>query len=214
VALAFVLAAMPILIFYGSTTESAQRLAAGIGTEGVGFQSDKPEDVGGARSTSRARLESWEAIWEYLQESPGRLIAGVGFGPDYLHDSGGDAKLLGSDLAEDVRAPHNYLVNSLARLGILGLLLVLGLLITGIRLSFSLARGDPDLTNMDVLAVLCVTVIPIGAVVGVILESPFGAIPFFWGLGHLSGRVAELGVGRRIGMPQRRRPIRPEEVPA
>jgi O-antigen ligase len=207
VATAAVIAAIPVALVLGATTESAQRLAAGIGQAGVGYSSSNPNDVGGARGTSRARIESWLAVWDYMQETPGRLIAGVGFGPDYLHDSGAEQKLLGSDLAQDVRAPHNYLVNSGARLGIFGLFIVIGLLITGLRLALTLARTDPDLTNMDVLAVLCVTVLPVGALFGVILESPFGAIPFFWALGHLSARVSELGAGRQIGR-RLRRPIR------
>jgi hypothetical protein len=37
----------------------------------------------------------------------------------------------------------------------------------------------------DVLAALVVIAIPVVAMFGVVLEAPFGAIPYFWAIGQL-----------------------------
>jgi hypothetical protein len=51
-----------------------------------------------------------------------------------------------------------------------------------------------------VLAALLVLTLPITALFGVVLESPFGAIPYFWAVGYLCGRTTDLtGTSRSDG---------------
>jgi hypothetical protein len=42
--------------------------------------------------------------------------------------------------------------------------------------------------------------IPVVAFVGVVLESPFGALPYFWAIGHLSARACQVGAVRPFGV--------------
>jgi hypothetical protein len=50
---------------------------------------------------------------------------------------------------------------------------------------------------------LLVASIPVAALLGVILESPFGALPYFWALGHLSARACQLGAVRPLSVAMR-----------
>jgi hypothetical protein len=158
--------------------------------------------------SSGARAKSWRKIATYLEHDPARLVRGVGFGPDFLHDSGGDVELLGGT-DEEVRAPHNYIVNTGARLGLIGLLPMFGMLFGGWRLAAKLGRAEPDLSDADVLAIVSVVALPVAATFGVILESPFGAIPYFWALGHLSVRNIQLGAVTPLGARLRASPQPP-----
>jgi len=47
---------------------------------------------------------------------------------------------------------------------------------------------------------LLVASIPVAALLGVILESPFGALPYFWALGHLSARACQVGAVRPLSV--------------
>lgn len=83
-----------------------------------------------------------------------------------------------------MRSPHNYLITSFARLGFVGLTIVVGLLVTLLTAAArTIRRGPPDeLTSLCVLLVIALLVV---AMLGVILESPFGAAPFYWAAGIL-----------------------------
>jgi O-antigen ligase len=196
VSLAVLLLALPIGMYAAKDSVPVQRLIYG---------------KGGAKQTAGARSESWKAIARYMDDDPVRLARGVGFGPDYLHDSGGDVELL-NKTSDEVRAPHNYIINTWARLGLIGLIPLFGMLFAGIRLAFKLSRAQPDITDPDLLAMLLVVAMPVGATFGVILESPFGAVPYFWALGHLSVRCVQLGLVRPWGArirPNGYEPTRP-----
>jgi len=143
-----------------------------------------------ATGTARARVLAWQAIERYLEEQRSRDWLGVGFGPDFLHDSGADQLLLGGP-NQDVRQPHNYLINTWARLGLVGLLIVIAMLVIGIRLiAVVSARGQ--ISDVDLVAMLLVCALPVAGIYGVVLESPFGALPYFWALGYLGTRALEL----------------------
>lgn len=121
-----------------------------------------------------------------------RDVVGVGFGPNFLVDSKADVTLFGGGI-DVVRSPHNYLVGTWARLGLIGLAIALALTLIGWRLAYRVvSRGQARLSDADVLAILLVVTVPLVAFVGVVLESPFGAIPYFWALGHL-GVLARAG---------------------
>ncbi|MEU5532146.1 O-antigen ligase family protein [Streptomyces sp. NPDC020362] len=160
------------------------------------------ELVENAQGTKRARLIAWERVVTYTLDDPVRTAFGVGFGPDFLQLSNGDLPI-GRGMG--VRSPHNYLVTSFARLGFVGLTLVVGLLAGLLTIAIRTIRGGPpdELTSLCVLLVISLLVV---ALLGVILESPFGAAPFFWAAGILlagdrSRRAATLRQGT-VNSPQ------------
>ncbi len=137
-----------------------------------------------ANGTASARWTAWGQIFTYLDGSPLAVVGGVGFGPDFLYDSGAVVNFEGTTY-QDVRAPHDYLINTYARLGLLGvglfLWLLVGLLLAGSRRFLTPFRY----TEADLLCACILVTLFSTSLVGVILESPFGAIPFFWAAGRL-----------------------------
>jgi O-antigen ligase len=146
-----------------------------------------PEQTDG---TARARQLAWQAVERYLAANSSRNWFGVGFGPDFLLESGGQQALLGGT-SFDVRQPHNFLINTWARLGVIGLAIVLAILAVGVRMAAIVGRSG-SLNDVDLAAALVVTGFPVAALYGVVLESPFGAIPYFWALGYLGWRSLEV----------------------
>lgn len=139
------------------------------------------ELVENAQGTTRARLIAWERVLAYTLDDPVRSAVGVGFGPDFLQQSNGDLPI-GRGMG--VRSPHNYLLTTFARLGFVGLTIVVALLASLVTIAVrTVRRGPPDeLTSLCVLLVVSLLIV---ALLGVILESPFGAAPFFWAAGIL-----------------------------
>ncbi len=195
IAVAILLICIPAILFGISQGNSVHRLSLALSGSGAASEAD------GAIGTENARAKSWNVLVHYLIRDPARDVRGVGFGPDFLHESGADVLLLGAAAAEqeDVRSPHNYLLNTWARLGLAGLAIILGILLTGLRLARLVARHASRIRDDDVLAMLLVASIPVAALVGVVLESPFGALPYFWALGHLSARACQIGVVTPFG---------------
>jgi O-antigen ligase len=162
--------------------------------------------VESAQGTKRARLIAWERVVTYTLDDPVRSAVGVGFGPDFLRLSDGDLPI-GRGMG--VRSPHNYLITSFARLGFVGLasvvVLLAGLAATVVR---TVRRGSPDdLTSLCVLLVISLLVV---ALLGVILESPFGAAPFFWAAGILLTGARS----RRALLRRKTKPHSPREAMA
>lgn len=155
---------------------AGQRLLA-LGTDTTATQ----EAVQNAHGTTRARLFAWERVVTYTLDDPVRTAVGVGFGPDFLQESNGDLPI-GRGMG--VRSPHNYLVTVFARLGVVGLVLVVSIVTSLLLITIrTIRRGPPDeLTSLCVLLVISLLIV---ALLGVILESPFGAAPFFWAAGIL-----------------------------
>jgi hypothetical protein len=154
-----------------------------------------------AEGTTRARLISWHRVIGYTLDDPGRTVVGVGFGTDFLRLSDADLPL---GRGVGVRSPHNYLLTCFARLGLVGLSLVIAVLVTilGAAAGSLRSSGSDELTSLSILLVVSILIV---ALMGVVLESPFGAAPFFWASGVL------LGISR-FRRAQRRR-IRPFPVP-
>lgn len=142
-----------------------------------------------ARGTVDARAAVYRKVLDYVTRTPTRTLVGVGFGQDYLHVTGADVIYEGTTFT-GVRSPHNALLNTWARLGLLGvalqLLLLVGVAVAG--LTALRAAGDPS--SGLLLATVVVVIIPVTAMFGVILESPFGAVPYFLAVGGLLGRGA------------------------
>jgi hypothetical protein len=160
-------------------TPAGQRLV------GTFEQASSPE-----AKTTNARLAVYRLVFDYIDESPTRVAVGVGFGPDYLkkigatpiYDPGGTLR---------VRSPHNFLLGTYARLGILGGLLQLVVIVLGYVLAWRALRLDPT-DDLARLAALLLVALPVAAAVGVVLESPFGAVPYFWAYGVLVLRLRRL----------------------
>ncbi|MGW3497997.1 O-antigen ligase family protein [Streptomyces sp. NPDC001020] len=136
-----------------------------------------------AEGTTRARLISWHRLIDYTLDDPGRTVIGVGFGTDFLRLSDADLPL-GRGMG--VRSPHNYLLTCFARLGLVGLSMVTALLVAilGAAARTLRSRRPDELTSLCVFLVISILIV---SLMGVVLESPFGAAPFFWASGVLLG---------------------------
>ena len=159
-------------------TPAGQRVSEGFGG-------------GSAAGTVNARQQVWTRIGDYVLRSPERTAVGVGFGRDFIVESGSAAALEGE--YQNVRSPHNYVVGTLARLGVGGAMAVCLIIFLGWWLAWTALRQRP--APMTLLAALVALSMPVVGLLGVVLESPFGALPYFWALGQLaaqmSGRVSE-----------------------
>jgi hypothetical protein len=177
------MAALMALLF----TLPGQRLMQGFGSG----------PNGDARATSGARVAVHEGLTHWILHSPVRIAVGIGYGPNVLARSN-TAQYLEGITYEKVRSPHDYLLGTWARLGLIGAAMVGALMLAAAALA---ARELTTSTGAaDVLAALVVIAIPVVAFLGVVMESPFGAIPYFWAVGQLCatsrirvGRVAETG---------------------
>lgn len=181
---AFVVAALPLafiaaLVVLPQTT-SGEKLLGGLGL------STEAAEAGIGVGTQEARAVAWDKVVAYTNDDATRAGIGVGFGPNFMEDSLAILSLVGSHDA-DVRSPHNWLVGSLARLGYVGLVLVGSLLLAMLREAWRLRRRLAD-DDLVMLSVITPGAIFVTAVFGVVLESPFGAIPFFWFAGILLSR--------------------------
>jgi O-antigen ligase len=135
----------------------------------------------------------WQALLDEQLADEHLILLGRGFGPDLREPvialaSGALNWDQGSEDGRVVRSPHNIAMTILSRTGVLGLLLWLGLLAVGwwrIVRATAAARlaGDRDNEMFGVWLAVSLVVILVTALLGVILESPFGAIPFFFLLG-------------------------------
>lgn len=166
-----------LLLVAATHTNAGQRLVGALSGSGASGSS-----VVGAQAlgTTHAREEVWSAVLHYSAATPTRLAFGVGAGPDFLQASGADVFLEGD--YQGVRSPHNYLVGLVARLGLVGLVLWLAIVAIALR---RLWRGRVSVASSDtgLLCLLMCVGLTLAAMMGVVLESPFGAVPTYWGLG-------------------------------
>lgn len=138
-----------------------------------------------AQGTERARQLTWSETIEWVNEDPGRVAVGSGFGNNFLEQAGTLSYLEGTTY-ENVRSPHNWFVGIYARMGFIGIVLAILWVLQTIILIFKQRQSTG---NDDLLALSClifVALLPV-ATFGVILEAPFGAIPFFWASGIIAG---------------------------
>jgi O-antigen ligase len=164
-----------------------------------------PETVGGAKlmasigisqptsaieetgvNTARARQQAWTDTRSWVAEQHAQAF-GVGFGPNFLAESGALVPL-GSN--PDLRSPHNYFIGTYARLGAVGVVLFVLILLRLLRDMFTVSRHRMD--DLALLAVLAPFAFVSVAAFGVILESPFAAVPFFWFAGVLMADARRL----------------------
>jgi O-antigen ligase len=152
-----------------------------------------------ATGTTQAREKAWSQLESWLRQNRQRTIVGVGFGPDFLAESGANVALLGQSVAtsDTVRSPHQYFLGSWARLGLIGVLPLIAICLVALRRSCRFRR---DRDELDLFASLVVVTFLLVASVGVLLESPFGAVPFFWSVGVLAADQKRFGRDRLSGV--------------
>jgi hypothetical protein len=170
-------AVAPFLLQLASPSPTLGRLLAT-----VGGSSSNSTYAASANGTKQARLEAWKATAHFVVRQPLAAEIGVGPGEDYLADSGAATFLEGTDYT-GVRSPHNYWLGTWARLGVPGLVLMVMCVSTGLRLARKWGKSGHSVFDADELAPCLLVGLPIAASVGVILESPFGAVTYFWALG-------------------------------
>lgn len=194
----------PVLLTVGlaglAQTTAGERLVAST----LGLGGSAAHEVS-AQGTQRAREMSWEGIIDWTMEDPVRALVGSGFGNNFLDQSGVLQFLQGTDY-EGVRSPHNWLVGVFARTGIVGVTLATSVLLVLVR---SVVRARRSIGGNELLMVASLIVlafIPI-ALLGVVLESPFGAVPFWWAAGIV---LSLRGVAKADGLrPVAKLPMRP-----
>jgi hypothetical protein len=182
VAMAVGLGAVAVLVLF---SPPGQRLLDGLSSGGSQ-----------AAGTIKVREATWRGVSDYVTVSPWRTGAGVGFGPDFIEASGTGYALEGTEY-KDVRSPHNYVVGTLARLGLAGALLAILTIVLGAVAAVRVLTRNPGTTTT--FAALALLALPVTALLGVVLESPFGAIPYFWALGHVAYRIVQGSDGSETG---------------
>jgi hypothetical protein len=138
----------------------------------------------GSHGTTHAREVVYDKVTHYITAEPARIAVGVGFGPDFLATSHAAFFLEGTEY-HGVRSPHDYELGTWARTGVVGLLITLWLAIFGVAAAWRQLRRPRGSLWLDMAALLAIAM-PLVAAFGVVLESPFGAIPYFTGLGFLA----------------------------
>lgn len=128
------------------------------------------------------RLNGWQVLGNWLLESPERILFGVGFRTNFMLDSGSVIAL--TNTADATADPHNFILTVLARLGIIGVLLFSAVVVLALVRLFSTQPSSHNemVPNLIFLGLITVSLF------GVVWESPFGSIPFWWCLGLLLSR--------------------------
>jgi hypothetical protein len=140
-------------------------------------------ESGDPGSNNRFRWIWWTDVYdETVHKSP---VFGLGFGSDLASRFLADYDLL-ADETFSARSPHSMIVTTFGRMGFLGLAIWLSVSAGMARLVWRLfRRGDPD--GLGLASAACV--IWISACVGVVLESPMGAVIFWTVLGLANSSV-------------------------
>jgi O-antigen ligase len=205
VRIGLVLGAVVALVVVAPRVHAFNRLGQTVQAFGIGVDPNKPPPD--ATGTAHARLEAWRHTLRYTNAKTDRQLVGVGFGPNFLHESGAEALLVGQTkdgqpFYSGVRAPHNFLLNTYARMGFVGLGIVLVAFGWVLAAAVRLMRRSP--LELDVMAVAIFVAILIVAMFGVILESPFGAIPAFWAAGWILVREQAARPRTAVDLARRR----------
>lgn len=196
----FIVLLVPVILFAGlagfAQTTAGERLMAS--TLGVST-SDAHER--NAQGTQQAREMAWGGIIDWTLADTSRALVGSGFGNDFLSESGVIEFLQGTDYT-GVRSPHNWLIGVFARLGLIGVALAAGILFLLIRAVIRERQRIGGNELLSAASLLVLGFMPI-ALLGVVLEAPFGAVPFWWA----AGIVLALGKAAPRAHPSvRRRP--------
>ena len=155
--------------------------SADAGAEGTEQPSQTSRSYTDPRGTTKARWATWQKVLRYWTVSPSRIVFGVGFGPNIVREAGATA-IIGESADSPVRSPHTFLLTVLVRTGLVGSLVLAGFILVLVRAGRRALRGDDGLVQLSAILVAALSV---GALLGVIMESPFGAVPAYWATGVL-----------------------------
>lgn len=143
------------------------------------YQSTQSSDKG---DNNRFRLIWWKNVaQETLATSP---VFGLGFGADLARGFLAEYYPTG-EMDFTARSPHNVFLTTLGRMGLVGAAVLLAIYWVQTRSTARVAREsrhDPALTDAMTLQA-AVWVVMVSACLGVVLEGPMGAIPFWIMLG-------------------------------
>lgn len=167
---------LAILLVVLPQTGPGQRLIATIDSS-----SATTAEQFNAQGTEQARRLVWTRVIDWTNENPARQLFGSGFGNDFLSESGTLAYLEGTTY-DNVRSPHNYFVGIYARMGIVGLTAALFLVLTLVSSVFRRLRVAAEDDVIAIASMIVVAFLPVASL-GVVLEAPFGAVPFWWAAG-------------------------------
>ena len=177
---------VPVVLFAVITvlpsTTVGSRLVATIDPSGASSVAQE-----NAVGTTDARRKTWNGVITWTRDDSARTIVGAGMGVDFLAASGTLQYLEGTDY-ENVRSPHDYFIGSFARLGLVGLGLILAIVLSLMRRAYSFRKriAEDELLTFAALTVFAIVSV---ASFGVVLEAPFGAVPFWWAAGLLLALV-------------------------
>ena len=127
--------------------------------------------VEGSSNTTSARVDAWESIVAHVARDPWSRWLGEGFGSSFVADSGALVHLSG-DAA--VRQAHSFVIGWFAMLGIVGAALALGAVVVVLIASLRRVRS----TRAARIGAAIQVGLLFAALVGVILESPFGYMTY------------------------------------
>jgi O-antigen ligase len=153
------------------------------------YQNEMSSDKG---DNNRFRLVWWKNVAvETLTTSP---VLGLGFGADLAHGflleyyPTGDADFT-------ARSPHNIFLTTLGRMGLAGFAVLLAIYLLQARVTARVAReARSDPARQDAMTLqAAVWVVMVSGCLGVVLEGPMGAIPFWimLGLAHQAATARE-----------------------
>ncbi len=172
--------AVPLLLAVGvagaAQTKPGERMIATVLNTHTGTENEL-----NAQGTERARDLTWTGVIEWTLSEPSRALVGSGFGNDFLKESGVLSYLEGTTY-DNVRSPHNWLVGVFARMGMVGVALAFAVLATLVALIWRNRAGSGADELLCLASLIVLAIIPV-AMLGVVLEAPFGAIPFWWAAG-------------------------------
>ena len=178
---------VPVLLFAVITvlpsTTAGSRLVATIDPSHASSAAQE-----NAVGTTDARRKTWSGVITWTRDDSTRTLVGAGMGIDFLSASGTLKYLEGTEY-ENVRSPHDYFIGSFARLGLIGLGLILAVVLSLHRrraYTFRKRIAEDELLTFAALTVFAIVSV---ASFGVVLEAPFGAVPFWWAAGLLLALV-------------------------
>ena len=152
-------------------------------TDIAGVSRYESDESGNKGDNNRFRLIWWGTVVRDTWQ--GNPIFGLGFGYDlarsFVHEYSPDA-------SEEftTRSPHNVFLSVFGRMGIAGLALWLAICAVLLSRTWEAFRWDEDTTAWALWG--CLWVILVTAALGVVLEGPMGAVPFWIILGLANAR--------------------------
>ncbi len=138
----------------------------------------------------------WQALWDEALADPTILVFGRGYGPDLMAPMRGQqlggifwgTEEFSGEAVGRLRVPHNFSITLLARAGVLG---VVGWFVFFGMCSYEIVRGilvcrrahDGQNAAFGIWLLAYAWGLALEAMFGGVLESPFGAVPFYVTLG-------------------------------